>query len=563
MPEAKEMSRRRMLAASGALGVPGWSAETLMEGKEIVVSRGAVASEPQAAVRAGARMFGAGGNAFDAAAASMLVTSVMAQEMCGLGGYVCCGLVLEGRTGRVHEIDSNSVAPEAARPDMYAVVAKAPGVSGINENEYRVSVKDDANVYGPLAAGVPGQLGGIGILHEKWGRLKWREVIAPAIEAATAGFEYGTMARAIASQRRVLAKFPETLRFLMAASAPPKAEDVWRPNELAATLHRIERAGWKDFYQGELGRKIGDHVKAAGGILTREDMAKFQPRIGTPLEGRYRLAKVFGCRLPNGGLTMLQALHMLELFDAVKADDPLRYHRLAEVLKLCWRDRLRYFGDPEKARVDVAKFLSKEYAASRAEALLGAPKRVDQTVGPAAQASPGTAHISAADSEGNMVAMTMSHGGLFGSCVTAPGTGVILGHGMCRFTPLAGHPNSVGAGKRPLNNVCPAILRMADKDVALGLRGGRRIVSVATQLVPRIVDDRMTARAAAEAPRLHVEEYEPVELTTNAGEGIRSLETMGHGVKAVPTVGGWVHISEVLKNEKKIRAGSNIWAAGL
>ncbi|MGH9662321.1 MAG: gamma-glutamyltransferase, partial [Bryobacteraceae bacterium] len=147
------------------------------------------------------------------------------------------------------------------------------------------------------------------------------------------------------------------------------------------------------------------------------------------------------------------------------------------------------------------------------------------------------------------------------SCLTVPGTGIILGHGMCRFDPRSGLPNSPGPRKRPLNNVCPTILRQPGRDVALGLRGGRRIVSVATQLAMRLIDHGLAPAQAATAPRLHVEEHEPVEIT-DASLGER-LTAMGHQVRNVASAGGWAHIVELRPGEKRIRAGGNIWAAGI
>ena len=564
MTVRSELSRRSLLAAPAALCGAGRPSETMTEGKEITVSNAALATEPEEAVRAGARMLQAGGNAFDAAAAAALATGVLQQELCGLGGYVACGLVLEGKTGRVWSIDSNSAAPASAREDLYRVLPKASSPAGLNENEYGVSVDGNSNVHGPLAVGVPGQLGGIGILQERWGRLKWRQVLAPTEELVANGFPYRNTARSIANQQAVIRRFDATAQYLMPDGAPPAVDDIWRPAGLQTTLRRLAEAGWRDFYRGELGKKIADHVQLLGGLLTRDDMARFEPRVGQGYRGSYRGAEVYACPLANGGLTCLQALHMLECFDPLPDSEPGYWHRLAEVLKLCWRDRLRYFGDPDQGDVEVSKFLSKEFAADRVKPLRQFPDRVDQIPGPAAGASPGTTHISAGDREGNLVALTVSHGGLFGSAVTVPGTGIILGHGMCRFDPRPGRANSPGPFKRPLNNVCPTIVRLPDRDVALGLRGGRRIVSVATQLVVRVVDHGHSPAAAANAPRLHIEEHEPLELTEKAGaSAVERLEQMGHKVKRAPGVGGWAHIVERFKKQNKIRAGGDIWAAGV
>lgn len=552
-----------MMAGAALFGGTARAWGKMTEGKEIVVSGGALATEPEEAVRAGARILKAGGNAFDALAAAALATSVLQQELCGIGGYVACGLALEGKTGRIWAIDANSVAPALAREDMYRVLPKS-GAKGLNEIEYQVSVEHNANVHGPLAVGVPAQLAGIGILHERWGRLKWTQVIAPAQEIVAAGFPYSNAARSIASQRAVLGKIGPASRYLMPSGAPPKPEDIWRPSDLENSLKRLAAAGWRDLYQGDLGRKIADYVQSLHGILTREDMARFEPRISEPLRTAYRGVHVYAAPLTNGGLTVIQALNMLEVLPARPVHDRQYWHQLAEVFKLCWRDRLRYFGDPDFSNVAVEQFSSKGYAAGRVETLRQFPEQVDLLPGATAGASPGTVHISAGDSEGNLAAMTVSHGGLFGSCLVVPGTGIVLGHGMCRFDPRPGRPNSVGAGKRPLNNVCPTILRLPDRDVALGLRGGRRIVSVAAQLVLRVVDHHLSPSEAAAAPRLHVEEHEPIELTENLDSNIAGgLAAMGHQPKRVPNVGGWSHLVEVARNEGRIRAGGDIWAAGV
>ena len=174
--------------------------------------------------------------------------------------------------------------------------------------------------------------------------------------------------------------------------------------------------------------------------------------------------------MPNGCLSALQILHMLECLPIVPDDQAQYWHQLAEVVKQAWRDRLRYVGDPDFVDVPVERLLSKDYAAGRVEALQQFPEKVDQQVyeasGPAVAE---TLHVSAADAEGNLVGITITQGGAFGSCLTVPGTGIILGHGMCRLDPRPGRANSVAAHKRPLNNVVPMILRLPQRDVAIGL----------------------------------------------------------------------------------------------
>ena len=536
----------------------------LVEGPEIHVTGGAVATEPADAARAGAGILAAGGNAMDAAAAACLACGVREPEAADVGGYVLCAVVLEASSGKIWSLDANSVAPAGARDGMYTIEPLLPGAAGINANEYACGVKDDANVHGPLAVGVPVVLGGNGTLWEHWGRLKWPQIVAPSLALLDRGFPFGKTAAAITRTAKAIRKFEHTARDLMPEGRIPQPQDAFRRDDLRKTLERLAGAGWRDFYEGQIGRSIADYITASGGILRRKDMSAFRPRIMPALSTRYRGAEVYAANLPNGGLSVLQMLNMLEGFETPPMSEPAYWHRLAEVLKLAWRDRLAHFGDPEHSRVDVKRILSKDYAAQLTGKLRKSPDFVDRSSAGPAKPSPGTIHMSAVDAEGNMVAATISHGGLFGSCVTVPGTGIILGHGMCRFDPRPGHPNSVGSRKRPLNNVCPTIIRMPDRDIALGLRGGRRIVSVALGFAQRTIDFGLTPAQTVASPRMHVELAEPVEVFKSFDAGIaQRLRTMGHEIKPVAEIGGAAHIVERAKRGGSVRTGANTWSAGI
>ena len=441
---------------------------------------------------------------------------------------------------------------------MFSVIPKGTS-GGLNENEYQCSVRGDANVSGPLAVGVPGVMAGIGRLHEKWGRLKWPALFMPSLELLDRGFPFGNSAAGIRSREKVIRSLPAAQAHLMPGGKIPEPADIWHRPNMAGTLRRLARNGWREFYEGELGREIADHVRSLGGILTREDMKRFQPRLVAPYETSFRGARIHSGILSNGGLTVAQLLNMWDCMPRHALSDPMYWHQLAEAGKLAWRDRLRYFGDG----VAPERFLSKDYAAGRVESLLRFPKMVDRQPAPMAGTSPGTVNISTADAEGNMVAVTLSHGGSFGSCVTVPGTGITLGHGMCRFDPRPGRPNSVGPNKRPLNNVCPTIIRLPDRDVALGLRGGRRIVSVVAHLCRQIVEHGASGFEAVSAPRLHVEEQDPIEVTRSLKpELVRELQALGHEVRLVNGVGGTANVCERLK-DKTLRGASNVRAVGV
>ncbi|MFN0172292.1 MAG: gamma-glutamyltransferase family protein [Bryobacteraceae bacterium] len=556
--------RRAFLQASlgTALGAAAPAASTT-EGRETKASRGVVAADPQDSSRAGAKLLASGGNAMDAAAAACLASSVLEVSATDIGGYVFAAVILEGKSGRVWSLDSNSVAPAEASARMYDVEPMGAGKPGINENEYRCSVPGNVNIFGPLAVGVPGVMAGVGTLWERWGRAKWPQVVAPARELLERGFPYGRVATAVKGQEAEIRRFEPTLDHLMPKGVLPKPDEIWHRPDLDSTLARIASAGWRDFYEGELGRRIADYVRSIGGILSRSDMAAFRPRLTPPYETSFRGAKVYSSILSNGGLSVAQALNMLDLLDPVPGTDPRYWHRLAEVLKLVWRDRLRYLGDPDQAPVPVRRLLSTEYAAGRVETLRASPESVDRQGFSPAGPSKGTIHISTADTDGNLVAVTISHGGAFGSCVTVPGTGILLGHGMCRFDPRPDRPNSVGPRKRPLNNTCPTILRLPDRDVALGLRGGRRIVSVVTEMCRRIIELNASGYEAVNAPRIHLEGQEPVLALPTLDTGITgALKAMGHEVMAQTGIGGNASVTERFANGS-LRGGSNAWTVGV
>ena len=481
----------------------------MIEGTEVTAARGVIATGPAGAARIGGRIFERGGNAMDAAAAACLACAVLEPQAIDLGGYVAAGVVLEGGTQRLWSIDANAVAPAATSEDMYEVLPVRDGPRGINELEYNCSVRDDANVYGPLAVAVPGFVGGVGTLWERWGTLPWPEVVAPARNLIDGHLNDEQVRDALEKKRGPIDRFGA----------------AWDRRDLAKTLDRLADAGWRDFYEGGLGRRIADFVRAEGGILTREDMASFVPRITEPFSGRYGRAAIHTAIAPNGGYSVIETLSGGG-FPVLSDAAPEYWERFAGLLRSMWRRRL--------------------------------------AVSEAGASPHGTIHVAAADHRGNLVSITISQGGLFGSCLAVPGTGIILAHGMCRFDPHSGHSNSPGPGKRPLNNVCPLLIRTPERDVAIGARGGRRIVSVMTQLAQRIVDDGATAYQAATAPRMHVLTGEPIEISANFDPAVRdALAARGHRIVVPDEVAGAVHGAEILVGHGVLRAGGNSWAVGV
>lgn len=505
---------------------------TIREGLEITCENGAVATGPAEAAQAGAAILAEGGNAFDAAAAACLACAVMQPQQIDLGGYVLAAVLREGATGRIWSVDANTTAPAAAAADMFRthpVRSNPTTYLDINEREYGCTVEGDANIYGPLAVSVPGFIAGVGALSERWGQLPWPQIIAPARALVAAGIPYSRILSDVLFKREAIARYPSTLKFLLPDGFDhlPNSDALWLRPDLLRTLDRLATAGWRDFYTGELAHTIADFVVSQGGLLSREDMAAFEPRITDPLTGSYRNAQIHTAIAPNGGFSVLSALADLEQQPMFPDTDPRYWDTMAKVLTRMWTERLAN--------------------------------------SPLPGTSPhGTMHIAAADRSGNIASVTVSQGGLFGSCLAVPGTGIMLAHGMCRFEPRPNHANSPGPSKRPLNNVCPLLIHLPDRDVAIGVRGGRRIVSVSVQLAQRIVDNEVTAYQAATAPRIHTLSGNPLEISADFDPAIReALDRSGYKTEIPDEVGGSAHAAEFFSATRTIRAGGNVWAAGV
>ena len=194
---------------------------------------------------AAAKVYKAGGNAVDAAVAACLTASATDPSATDLGGYVLYGVVLEAKTGKVWSVDANTVAPAAATPTMFKVLPKKPGAKRINELEYDCSVEGDINLEGGLAMGVPAALAGFGMLQQRWGRLKWPEVVAPTQQLLSDGFRIPeTLAKAIPGRMLGIKQDPATLAQLVPDGKPLQAGAIWHRPDMQWTLRRIAtRAG--------------------------------------------------------------------------------------------------------------------------------------------------------------------------------------------------------------------------------------------------------------------------------------------------------------------------------
>ncbi len=449
---------------------------------------------------AGAEMLAAGGNAVDAAIGALFALTVVEPMMVGIFGAGMTHLRLAD--GRHLVIDNYTTAPAAARPDMYVPVSDT-------WPDY-LRVQGDLNLVGVLSVGVPGTLKAWAEAVARFGRLDLETVMQPAIRHAERGFRATPyLAEAVKESAPDLARFPETARTFLPGGAPIKAGDLIAMPEYAATLRLIAAKGPGVLYGGDLGATVADYMRRDGGIITLEDLARYQTIERQPIRGRYRGFEITGAPPPTaGGLHLVEMLNILEGFDprGLGFGTAEYFHLIAEVLKIGFADRNACTGDPAFVDIPVERLTSKEYAASRRAQI--SPRRAGEygaivgMMGGVAAGSAHTTHVTTADADGNVVAMTQTINNLFGSMAPT------------------------------------IVLRDGKPAWALGLPGGVRIFTSVFQAVVNLIDHGMSLQEALEAPRIWTQGQE-LEMEQDIPAALRdAVAARGHRVVAVPGVAG-------------------------
>jgi gamma-glutamyltranspeptidase/glutathione hydrolase len=538
--------------------------KTFKEG--VVASKGVITANHPLASMAGAEMYAKGGNAFDAAVATLFALSVVEPMMVGVFGAGFF-VIRDGETGRIETIDNYAKAPMAATGDMYTPVkVRKPG-----QNIFETQGQE--NMVGYLAPGTPGTLKAWEHVVKEYGRMSLPGVISPAIRLARDGFNASPYLSFLVNfAKEGLARFPSSAAVFLPDGEPLKpGYRVLRP-DYAETLEKIAKGGSDVLYKGEVGKAIVDDMLENGGLLTLEDLASYELVMREPVRGVYRDIYDIYAMAPgsSGGTHIIQMLNMLETRDVASLGfaSVEHLHLVAEVLKIAFADRQKYMGDPSLVDVPVGGITSKEYAKMRVEeigdsATLHAPG--DPFV--YENDSSDTTHVSAMDSKGNMVAATQTLNGVFGSRVMVPGTGVFLNNCMALFDPRPGRANSVAGGKRMLSSMSPSIVtRGGEPFLCIGTPGGLMIFPSVCQAIVNIVDFGMSIQEAVEAPRLWTMGIEgtPGEkllLETGFPEETRlGMSSKGHEIVIVPRVAGGMN--GVLRDpETGLLYGGACWRA--
>lgn len=464
---------------------------------DVVSKFGMVSSDNALASQVGRDILQAGGNAVDAAVATALALCVVKPASNGIGGYGGQMVIYLSSKRRVVTIDYNTRAPKAATEGMFEIEDNTKKY-GLGEF---APVVNNANFVGPLAVSVPGTVAGLSLAAEKFGRLGWGKVMEPIIRLAADGFPvYPGLAAQLewlkngADEDSIATMFPD--------GSIPQEGEIWVQSDLARLLETLA-ADPRSFYVGEIAEKIANRVQSLGGILTLSDMAEYKAQICKPLVLEYRGKQVHACPALSGSPTALEILSVLNVLspEPYSANDSKYWADLADTLVLAWRDRFKYIGDVPGIERKIRWLISSKHAGKLARRIKKGPVarrlRKSETVGC-------TVSLVACDSEHNMVALTQTHGGGWGAKVGVPGLGIVLNHGMSRFDPRPGFPNSVGPGKAVMHNMSPLIVTSNGNPVAaFGLPGGRMIPNMVAQFAVNIIDFDMTPAETLNRPRIH------------------------------------------------------------
>ncbi len=493
-----------------------------------------VASASGLASQVGVNIMKRGGNAVDAAVAVGLALAVVYPEAGNLGGGGFMLIRLAG--GRSTAIDYREVAPTLASRTMYL------DKSG--------DVLKGASLVGYRAVGVPGTVAGLALAQRRYGRLSWRQVIEPARCLAADGFVVSpALAQSLQNAAQTpLGRFAESRRVFLRNGKPFQAGEVLLQPDLAATLGRLQQYGPRDFYRGRTAHLLARDMAAHGGLVTLADLRRYRAAERKPLVGAYRGCGVLTMPPPSsGGVALLEMLNILERHDIGRmgCQTAATDHLLLETMRRAFADRSAFGGDPDFVRVPVRGLISKAYAAQVDKTIRSAEATPSAKLGhgqPRAYESPQTTHFSVVDAQGNAVSNTYTLNFLYGSGVTAAGTGILLNDEMDDFaskpnTPngfglIQGENNAIAPRKRPLSSMTPTILTRKNKlFLVVGSPGGPTIINTVLQVIVDVVDHRMTVAQAIAAPRLHHQwlpdliRYEPGAVSPK----VRSaLEAEGH-----------------------------------
>ena len=501
---------------------------------------GMVVSSHYLASQAGQAILADGGNAVDASIATAFALAVTLPSAGNIGGGGF--LVYHGSDGKVTSFNFREKAPLAATADMYL--------------DANGKIRNNSNHSGPLSVGVPGTVAGLWLAHQRLGSKPWAELLEPAIELAQKGFPSTWAMQDILERYQNLTEpMYDAARkaFLKNGTDLYEPGELWKQPDLAATLKRIQKKGKDGFYKGKTAKLIAAFMAKHGGLITEEDLARYEAVEQAPIHGTYRGYDVYAMSPPSsGGVALTEMLNILEGFNLKKMghNSALYLHILTEAMRRAYADRAQYIGDPAfNPDMPIERLTSKGYADELRPSidLFQASESDSSAFNQVhfAYESEETTHFSVVDAEGNAVSLTYTLEYSYGSKLVVEGAGFLLNNEMGDFNPVPGltnrkgligtKPNLVAPEKRMLSSMTPTIVAKDGKPVlAIGSPGGRTIINTVLQVVLNIIDHGMNIGQAVEAGRIHhqwLPDITSIERWAISSDTRRLYEMMGHAIR--------------------------------
>jgi gamma-glutamyltranspeptidase / glutathione hydrolase len=454
----------------------------------VISPYGIVATSQVQASQAGAEILSHGGSAVDAAIAANATLGVLEPNMNGMGGDLFA-IYWDAKTHKVYGLNSSGWAPKALTIEHLKVkgLSEMPS-SGID------------------SVTVPGAVEGWNELHQRFGRMNWKELFAPAIFYADNGFalpELMGMDWAVTAP----AKFKndaEGTRIFLVNGEPPHIGDVFKNPDVGKTLRMLAEGGPQAFYTGPIAQAILSTSRELGGTMSADDLKEFSAEWVEPISTTYRGWTVYELPPNVQGMAALEMLNIMEQFAPAKGG-PLsteEIHKRIEAMKLAYADLARYNADPRFAKIPVKSLISKEYAKERAKLVDAQKANCDSGAGNPNESD--TTYLTAVDRDGNIISLIQSNYSAFGSGVTVRGMGFVLQNRGALFMLDPTKPDALAPRKRPFHTIIPAFMEHGDDHIGFGIMGGANQPLAHAQFVSNVVDYGMNLQAAMETARFSV-----------------------------------------------------------
>ncbi len=501
-------------------------------GRSIVISQQGIAATSQVlASQTGAQILARGGSAVDAAIASNAVLGVTEPMMTGLGGDLFV-MYWDAKTGKLTGLNASGPAPQALSPAF------------LEQHDIKSMPQD-----GIHTVTVPGAVEGWYRMHQRFGKLPWKDLFADAIAYAEQGFPVYEGAREVWSDPAIVHRLEaqaESKQVFLPGGRAPRTGELFKNPGMAHAFRLIAEQGPDAYYKGAIAAAILKTSEKLGGTMTAQDLASYSSEWVEPLSIDYRGWRVYELP-PNGqGMAALEMLNIMETSPAspLGAFGPPEMHKRIEAMKLAYSDVHANVTDPRVHDVPVAQLLSKEYARKRAGEI--DPHRANCEVKAGDPIASNTTYLTVVDKDGNIASWIQSLYSGFGSRVTVEGMGFALQNRGASFTLDPKHPNVLAGGKRPFHTIIPAFMEKGDDHIGFGIMGGAVQPMAHAQFVSNYVDYGMTLQEALEAPRffknnapgcdVYIESRVPqatLQQLSERGHEIRIgreyVETMGRG----------------------------------